>query len=362
MSRLHSPRRTTLTLLAAGSLVALAGCSAPVDVPAADGTAGAASTGDELVVSVWGGLYEESITAAIAEEFTKRTGADIVFDTGSSTDRVNKVISQGSGSGVDVMINNGELTATADAEGALAPLALDELPMSADVADWAVKGDYGVAFGAYALGIAYVNGAVQTPPTSWADLWSDEYAGTLAVPGAAHGHMPQFTTIAAELNGGSMEDLDPGIEALAELDPATTSMFYTDWAPLASSGEVTVAVEYSMYANLMNSTGDYDVTFVYPEEGAIGSLSVMSIVDGGDAELAATFIELMLEADNQAELSEALFHTPANATVEIPDAVADRVPAQDQLDESVRFFDDAALAELRPGLTQLLNTRVVPEW
>ena len=86
MSRLHSPRRTTLTLLAAGTVVALAGCSAPVDAPAADGTA---STGDELVVSVWGGLYEESITAAIAEEFTDRTGAAIVFDTGSSTDRAN---------------------------------------------------------------------------------------------------------------------------------------------------------------------------------------------------------------------------------------------------------------------------------
>ncbi|MCM3695920.1 extracellular solute-binding protein [Microbacterium oleivorans] len=361
MSRPYSPRRTTLTLLAAGSALALAGCSAPEGAPVADGTT-SASSGDELVVSVWGGLYEETITTAIADEFTEKTGAKLVFDTGSSTDRVNKVISQGSGSGVDVMINNGELTSTAETAGVLAPLAADAVPALADVADWAVQGDYGVAFGAYAMGIAYVNGAVDTPPTSWADLWSDEYAGKIAVPGAAHGHMPQFATIAAELNGGGMDDLDPGIEALAQLEPATTSMFYTDWAPLAASGEVSVAVEYSMYANLMNSTGDYDVTFVYPEEGAIGSLSVMSMVDGGDAELASAFIELMLEPENQAELSEALFHTPANTAVEVPESVADTVPAQDELGEEVRFFDDAALAELRPGLTQLITTRVVPEW
>jgi len=361
--RSSTTRRVTLGVIATSTLLLTAACATQSEAPGSSAApeSPVAESGP-LVVSVWGGLYEESIIAAVADEFTELTGSEIVFDTGSSTDRLNKIVSQGAGSGVDVMINNAELTSAANAAGVLAPLSDGDIPAAADVAEWALAGDYGVAFGAYALGITYVNGAVETAPTSWADLWNEEYQNKLALPGMAHGHMPQFLTIAAELNGGDADDIVPGVEALSELRPATTSMFYTDWAPLAASGEAAVAVEYSMYANLMNSTGDYDVTFVYPEEGAIGSISVMSMVEGGKTGLASQFIGLMLEAENQAELSEKLFHTPATVGVEVPESVADSVPSQENLTETVRFFDDAALAEQRPAWTQLLNTQVLPQW
>ena len=52
--------------------------------------------------------------------------------------------------------------------------------------------------------------------------------------------MPHLVIIAAELNGGSATNIDPGFKKLAELKPAKLTVFWTDWAPLHKSGDATI--------------------------------------------------------------------------------------------------------------------------
>ena len=361
-----SSRRTRLgagIALAGAAVVVLSGCAGSSE-PAADGSAGSFE-GQELVVSVWGGTYQEAVAQAAGPAFEEATGAKLVFDTGSGPDRLNKIVSSVGAETDDVMLNSAEFTIAAQDAGALAPLEGDSLSNYADTADWAKPFDFGVAFGVYALGIAYDPTVVTTPPTSWNDLWNPEFAGKLALPAVTHSAMPALLVTAAELNGGSIDDIQPGIDALAELKPAKTSFFWTDWAPLAQSGEVVAAAEFDLYASTMERSGDYDIAFAYPEEGAIASLAVASVVDTGNdtkEALAREFIDILLAADTQEQIAELMYQSPANVTAVIPDDVADVVLTADEMQQKARFFDDAALAAKRAEWTQLLNTEVLPKW
>src|SRR5260370_7286454 len=74
--------------------------------------------------------------------------------------------------------------------------------------------------------ITYNTNLVKTPPTSWADLWKPSFKGKLAIPDISGTSGQQFLMAAARLNGGSVENIDPGFEAIKKLKP-NIQMMYT---------------------------------------------------------------------------------------------------------------------------------------
>ena len=95
----------------------------------------------------------------------------------------------------------------------------------------------------------------------------------------------------------------PAFKKLAELRPAKLSLFWTDWAPLLKSGEVTMAVELDYYVEAMKTQG-YPVDYIYPKEKAVGLSEYASIVKGTkNPELAEAFLNTMLDPKIQEALS-----------------------------------------------------------
>jgi putative spermidine/putrescine transport system substrate-binding protein len=243
------------------------------------------------------------------------------------------------------------------------------LPNLGDVGSWALGlktgqtadtvGGVPVSVNAYVL--AYNPDTVKDPITSYADMWRPEFAGKLAYAAPVHTSMPQLTIIAAELAGGSVTNIDPGFQKLATLRPAKLTVFWTDWAPLLKTGDVTLATEYLYYLETMKDQ-KYPIAYVYPKEKAIGSVSHLGLVNGSqNQELAAAFMNVMLEPAVQKAIAIGTYQGPTNVKVALSDAEKARCANADTV-EKIRFFDPEVLAASRPAWTERLNTEVVPQW
>src|SRR5947209_7743048 len=124
--------------------------------------------------------------------------------------------------------------------------------------------------------------------------------------------MPAFVIIAAELAGGSAANPDSGFNKLAELRPSKLTVFWTDWAPLNKTGDVTLATEFDYYLETMKAQ-KYPIDYVIPKEKGFGVPEYVSVVTGTkNQELAEIFLNLMLEPRVQEPVAIEAYQEPTN--------------------------------------------------
>jgi putative spermidine/putrescine transport system substrate-binding protein len=322
-----------------------------------------------LTLSTWGGITQDGVKAYVQPEFEKRTGATLAFDIGGQGVRYNKLLAQRASPGADVFFSTDEAVVAGHRAGILTPAHRKSLPNLAQLHDWALTvkgiggGDMvaGVPYTLIAYVLAFNPEVVKQPPTSWADMWRPEFHDKLAFAAPVHTQMPAFVILASELAGGSAQNVDPGFKKLAELRPSKLTVFWTDWAPLDKSGDVTMATEFDYYLETMKSQ-KYPIDYVIPKEKAIGSPEYVSIVKGTkNQELAEAFLDLMVSAPVQAAFAMETFQGPTNKTVKLDAASQARCACGARVDQ-LRFFDPAMFADHRPAWTERLNTEVIPHW
>lgn len=332
-------------------------------------TRAAAADQPVLTVSTWGGVTEEGIRNFVQPEFEKLTGATLAYDIGGQGARYNKLLAQRANPPADVFFSTDEAVVSGLKAGVLQPATRKNLGNLADIEDWALTVKSGVAAeevaGAPFTLISYVLGfnpdEVKTPLTSWADMWDPAFAGKLAFVAPTHSQMPAFVLLAAELAGGSAENVDPGFAKLAELRPAKLSVFWTDWAPLAKTKDVTLAAEFDYYLDSMKDQ-DYAIDYVLPKEGGIAVPEYVSIVKGTrNQELAEAFLNLMIDPKVQGAFAAATYQGPTNRKTELPEALISRCSCAPRI-EKLRFFDPEIFAANRPLWTERMNLEVVPQW
>ncbi len=349
--------------LGAGAVAAaplLAACGGSDAAPKSSPTGIPDGSGRTLSVSVWGGETERAFKEVVAPVFAELTGAKVQFDTGSGGERFNKLLAQKDSPTVDVFVNSGENVFQANRQGLLVDIDEGRVPNAADIADWAKLFPYGISYGLVAFGLT------RSPSVgalgSWKDLWRPEYAGKLGLPGIGHTQMPMFLIIAAELHGGSESDIDPGLKALAKLDPGVLQYFWTEWADRAKAGEVTVVPEFN-YSLLGAQGAGVDFVYDFPQEKAIAADNTMSIVKGRPNEdLAHVFLDVAFDADVQTDFCAEWLGSPANTKATIAPKIAGRVPLAADILDQVRFFDLGAIATKRAEWTERLNAEVLPSW
>ena len=322
-----------------------------------------------LTVSTWGGVTQDGIKAHVQPEFEKRTGATLIYDIGGQGARYNKLLAQRTAPTIDVFFAADEGIVAGHRAGVLMPAHRKNLPNLAEVHDWALaikepmpEGTVAsVPYTLIAYVLAYNPEAVKEKPTSWADMWRPEFQDKLALAAPVHSQMPAFVVIAAELAGGSASNVDPGFKKLAELRPSKLTVFWTDWAPLDKTGDVTLATEFDYYLETMKDQR-YPIDYVIPKEKGIGTPESVAIVKGTkNAELAEAFLDLMISAPAQTAFATEMFSGPVNKTVQLSAAVQARCACGARVDQ-LRFFDPGMFADNRPAWTERLNTEVVPHW
>jgi putative spermidine/putrescine transport system substrate-binding protein len=287
------------------------------------------ASGEELVVATFGGTFVDNSKKCHATAFEKATGSTVKYVLGSSVQTMAKLRAAGARSELDVAYMDSQIVKQAKAEGLLQPLEPAKIAGWGDLYEASRDKDaHWVSMMFAGTIITYNTNLVKTPPTSWADLWKPEWKGKLAIPDISGTSGQQFLMAAARLHGGSVENIDPGFEAIKKLKP-NIQMMYTQpdqIIPLFERGDIALAVWYTDRTGAAALKG-VPVAAAYPKEGGIGIVPTVSVPKASQKrELAQKYIAVLLSPEGQLCFGQSQFAGPTNKKVQLPPDLAKLVP------------------------------------
>jgi putative spermidine/putrescine transport system substrate-binding protein len=316
-----TPRRLIRTVLLASALVLL---WLPHTALAQDRP----FQGQTLVVTSYGGSWEEFMRDTILPPFEEQTGAQVELAVGLSRDWMANLRAAGRDNPpYDVVIANETWISSGRLEDRFVPLPEDEIPNLAKVHPaLRLENDIGVLGLLNPLGIAYRTDLVETPPTSWLDLWNEEYRGNVGIYNIANSAAPMFLMMLAQIETDDPRNYDVGFKLIKDLRPFKQTDFSGDMENLLVQGEVHVGILDSPAAARLKLQG-VPLEFVIPSEGMFMFEQNMNVTAGSRVEdLAFEFINYMLDTETQRLWAESYYVTPGNVEVAIEGELAELIP------------------------------------
>jgi putative spermidine/putrescine transport system substrate-binding protein len=218
-------------------------------------------------------------------------------------------------------------------QGLIEKLDTAKIEKFADIED-PVKRDYAVPHTMTARVILYNTDLVQTPPTSYADLWRPEFAGKV---GFVDQHYMMALGAGALAAGADINDLEAGKEKLNELKAAGAKVYASNEAfgQALATGEIVIGVMIQSRA-IMWKEGGAPIGFAYPSEGVVYDWWGFAIPKNAQNKDAAyAFLNAELADKAQSAWAGAMWSTPPTRTgIEaVPADVRDRIvmPADQNL-------------------------------
>jgi len=181
----------------------------------------------------------------IMKDFTAKYGIKIndANPDGSSQDELNAVNQlKGQDRAPDVLDMGTAFAVKGAQSGVLAPYKVaswDNIP--ADAKD--ANGQWFADYGGY-VAIGYDSAKVKTPPTSFADLLKPEYKNQVAINGNPTQASAAFSAVFASAlaNGGSLDNITPGVSYFKKLHSAGNFVPVTASAATMQSGQTPIIV------------------------------------------------------------------------------------------------------------------------
>lgn len=292
--------------------------------------------GQTLVVTSYGGTWEEFMRSQILPPFEEATGAKVELAVGLSTDWMTKLRAAGVDKPpYDVVIANETYISSGRIEGHFDALPVDKIPNLEEVHEsLRLQDDIGVFALVSPISLAYMHDEVTVEePFSWLDL--ADYLPSLGIYNIKNSASAQHILMIAEALGGDYKDWEPGFEWIRDnLRDAKQTDFSGDMETLLSSGEVTAGLLDSPSAARLSQQG-IGVSWAAGEEGLLMFEQNTNITTGSEVkDLAYSFVNYWLGVDVQTKFAEAYFWTPSNVKVEISDDLADLIPVtRDNMDQ-----------------------------
>ena len=323
---------------------------------AALGLVAGSAFAQEITINSFGGAYEEAHRKCVIDPFTAATGAKVNIVTAYSADAFAQVRAQKDAPQFDVIHFSGGQEIVAAAEGLLLPMTPEMVPALADLYDFAKAGvatGEGPAYQIAAVGLV-ASGAMPAAPTKWADLLNPDYSDHLVLTDISNGYGMIGMLMLNQISGGTMDDIQPGLDAVAKLleQGAIVVSKSPEIQAEFAQNDAWLAPYASDYAYTLQKAG-LDVKFIQGEEGTPASFITASLVAGrNNVELASKFIDLELSPNAQACFSEALRYTPTNAKTVLAEDVAATVVYGPDATAGLMRFDPVKIEANRSAWTE----------
>ncbi|WP_425145244.1 ABC transporter substrate-binding protein [Deinococcus sp.] len=154
-------------------------------------------------------------------------------------------------------------------------------------------------FGVVSFGVN--KNIVKNVPKSWADLMKPEYKGQVALNGNPLSAQAAFSAVwsAALANGGSLDNIQPGIEYFAKLKAMGNYIPVSATPATVQTGQTPIVADWD-YLNLGYSkqfAGKVDWTVTVPSDGVYGSHYATAINATGPNQGAAKLWEEFITSD-----------------------------------------------------------------
>ncbi|CAN7152043.1 ABC transporter substrate-binding protein [Bosea sp. LjRoot90] len=243
-----------------------------------------------------------ALNERILPAFEKASGIEVKNVAGASAHHLARLQAQQGNQELDVVMLDDAIMAQAVSLGFCADLPKAFLDTFVPEA---VIGGQAVGFGLNAIGLAYNPKVFQqkrwAAPTSWNDLARPEFKNRIAVATISNGYGLATLAMLAKANGGSEDNIEPGIAAMKKVAPNVVAFVdSTSKIPeLFQTGEIALTVWNNNRVKLLADTG-FPIEFVFPKEGALAGVSYLCIVKGSkNPENARKLIEVMTGAEAQ---------------------------------------------------------------
>ena len=305
-------RRTLLK----GALLPLA---APFIIPA--------RAADTLVVTAYGGEYQDVFMPTVVQPFEKKFGVKVTYDlSGGAAQTYAKIRASRGQPGFDVAA---ELTAPEAILGArekmLEPLTEKEVPNLKHVWDRSRTAIPPVGIVAYYQYMPLLwNKTKIEKPQSWADYWNPAAKYGEKIKGHLLGHDPATNLLevyslimAAKLKGGGVGNMAGAWELLRTQKDWRGAVIQSSAqaAPYFENDQCWLTPYWSARSGYYVSKG-YPLGFTIPAEGTIGLADVSAIpINAANKKLAYEFLNFRLEPEVQHDFCVGYFASPARPDV-----------------------------------------------
>ncbi len=222
-----------------------------------------------------------------------------------------------------------------------------------------VKDPNGYWYGDYYGVLAFeVNkDAVENVPQDWADLLKPEYEGQVALSGDPRvSAQAQMSVYAAALaNGGSLDDVQPGLDYFKKLNDAGNFVPVVAKQATVASGETPVITrwDYNALADKDELAGNPEIEVVIPKTGVIAGVYIQAIsAYAPHPNAAKLWMEYLYSDEGQLEWMKGYCHpirfddlnkkgiVPADLSAKLPPVNA-VFPSIDQINKAKQVIADA---------------------
>lgn len=278
----------------------------------------------KLRVTTWGGSYQKTYEA-IAAKFEEAHNCTIEWVVGASPDHLVKArLGQ-----VDVATNTLLNSIAGEKEGLWMELDKAKIPNLANVYSNAVFSPYTVFANVGDYVLAYNSDKVKEAPTSWDELWKPDYKNHVVIYGFEHIPTLSLTVLEAQKNGGGIDNIQPGLDKMAELiksgnligaldvESQMVSLFQTEdaWIGMMATGRMKELLE----------KGVTNIKFVRPAEGTFPLITTVNVTKAAtDPAMAQAFVDYILSPDVQLAFATRNLYAPTVQNAEIPQDFAYR--------------------------------------
>lgn len=202
----------------------------------------------------------------------------------------------------------------------------------------AFKHPEGKWFTIHTLNVAFLvnTNLVEKIPTSWADLLKSDYANSIVYLDPRSTGQGQVVVFAAALaNGGSMDNVDPGIDYLAKLSAQGNILRTVGTTPYAQfvKGEIPIWIGYendglkAKYTDGMRDAAEV----VIPAEASAAAPYAISLVKGApNPNAGKLWLNFIMTEQGQARFADG-YVRPSVPGVQLPPEVAEKMPSAPQL-------------------------------
>lgn len=271
----------------------------------------------KLRVTTWGGNYQKTYEA-VARGFEEAHKCKIEWIVGASPDHLIKSrLGQ-----VDVATNTLLNSIAGEKEGLWLELDKSKIPNMANLYDNAIHSPYTIFANVGDYVLAYNADKVKEEPASWDELWKPEYKNHVVIYGFQHIPTLSLTVLQAEKNGGSIDDIKPGLDKMADLvksgnligsldvESQMVSLFQTEdaWLGMLATGRMKELLE----------KGAKNVKFARPAEGTFPLITSVNVTKvAKDPDMAFAFVNYILSPEVQQTFATNNLYAPTvqNATV-----------------------------------------------
>jgi len=324
--------------------------------------AGAASA-QTITINSFGGAYEEAHRACVLDRFTEETGAEVEIVTAYSADGFAQLRAQAAAPQYDVIHFSGGQEIVAAQEGLLSPIDPAALTNAADLVEVArpnLEGGEGPAYSIVALGLVYNQEALETSPTSWADLTNPDYAGNMVLTDISNTYGLQGFLMLNQVMGGDLTDIQPGLDAVSAMLEGGAIVVSTSPEIMQefSQNDAWIAPYSSDYAFTLREAG-MPVAMAQGSEGTPGVFITANLVAGRDnQDLATRLIDISISPEAQTCWAERMRYAPTNTKVELTGDVAADTPFGEAALSGLLRFDPATIEANRPAWTDAWNRAI----